>query len=101
MEKEAIFQEIMEMGKGRGKLIYDEINDAVPSEYSSPEEIEEQRKKVIRSEDYSPKPMSLEEAMIQLDLNKKEVFVFRRMDSEKWAVLYRRKDGHYGLVEPE
>ncbi len=41
MEKEDIFEEIIEMGKSRGKLTYDDINDAVPSEYFSPEEIEE------------------------------------------------------------
>ncbi|MCG2721776.1 MAG: RNA polymerase sigma factor region1.1 domain-containing protein, partial [Thermodesulfovibrionales bacterium] len=41
MEKEDIFEEIIEMGKSRGQLTYDEINDAVPSEYFSPEEIEE------------------------------------------------------------
>ncbi len=41
MEKEDIFEEILEMGKSCGKLTYDEINDAVPSEYFSPEEIEE------------------------------------------------------------
>jgi RNA polymerase primary sigma factor len=41
MEKEDIFEDIIEMGKSRGKLTYDEINDAVPSEYFSPEEIEE------------------------------------------------------------
>ena len=89
------------MKKERDKLRKRKRRKILGGEFPPPEEIEEQRKKVIRSEDYSPKPMSLEEAMIQLDLNKKEVFVFRRMDSEKWAVLYRRKDGHYGLVEPE
>jgi RNA polymerase primary sigma factor len=41
MEKEDILEEILEMGKSRGKLTYDEINDAVPSEYFSTEEIEE------------------------------------------------------------
>ena len=41
MEKEDIFEDIIEIGKRRGKLTYDEINDAVPSEYFSPEEIEE------------------------------------------------------------
>ena len=46
MEKEAIIEKIMEMGKSRGKLTYDEINDAIPSEYSSPEEIEELADKV-------------------------------------------------------
>lgn len=65
-------------------------------------EASEARKRIVRSEDYSPKPLSLEEALLQFDLDKKkEVFVFRKLDSEKWAVLYRRKDGHYGLIEPE
>jgi RNA polymerase primary sigma factor len=41
MEKEDIFEEIIDRGKSRGKLTYDEINDAVPSEYFSPEELEE------------------------------------------------------------
>ncbi|MBU4204408.1 MAG: sigma 54 modulation/S30EA ribosomal C-terminal domain-containing protein, partial [Acidobacteria bacterium] len=62
---------------------------------------EETRKKVIRSQDYSLKPMSVEEALIQLDSGKKEVFVFRHIGSEKWAVVYKRRDGHFGFIEPE
>ncbi len=58
-------------------------------------------KRVIRSNHFSLKPMSLEEALIQIDIKNKEVFLFRREGSEEWAVIYRRKDGHYGLVEPE
>ncbi|UCC38910.1 MAG: ribosome-associated translation inhibitor RaiA [Candidatus Aminicenantes bacterium] len=69
--------------------------------FSIPIEPEERQKQVIRSQDYSLKPMSIEEAIIQFDLDKKEVFVFRKSGSEKWAVVYRRKDGNYGLVEPE
>jgi putative sigma-54 modulation protein len=64
-------------------------------------EAPEPEKRVLRSAFYSLKPMSLEEAMVQLDIKNKEVFLFRREGSEGWAVLYRRKDGHYGLVEPE
>lgn len=41
MTKNEIFEEIIELGKKRGTLTYDEINDALPSEFSSPEEIEE------------------------------------------------------------
>ena len=41
MEKEDIFEEIIDIGKRRGKLTYDEINDAVPPEYFFPEELEE------------------------------------------------------------
>ncbi|MBM3284839.1 MAG: ribosome-associated translation inhibitor RaiA [Candidatus Aminicenantes bacterium] len=58
-------------------------------------------RRVIRSEDYSLKPMAVEEAMLLFDLEKKDVFLFRKPNSEKWAVIYRRKDGNYGLVEPD
>lgn len=61
----------------------------------------ESRKKVIRSEDYSAKPMTIEEAIMQLNLNRKDVFVFRSLGSQQWTVLFRRKDGHYGLIVPE
>jgi putative sigma-54 modulation protein len=66
-----------------------------------PVEEQEQQKRVIRSQDYSLKPMSLDEAFLQFELGNKEVFVFRKLGSEKWAVIFRRKDGNYGLVEPE
>lgn len=57
--------------------------------------------RVIRSKNYSIKPMSIEEAVILFESRKDEVFVFRKFEAEKWAVLYRRKDGHFGLIEPE
>lgn len=62
---------------------------------------EEQGVRVIPSRDFSLKPMSVEEALLQLETRRKEVFVFRKFDSEKWAVIYRREDGNFGLVEPE
>ncbi len=64
-------------------------------------EAPEPEKRVVRSPHYSLKPMSIEEALVHLDIKNKEVFLFRRDGSEDWAVVYRRKDGHYGLVEPE
>lgn len=70
--------------------------------FSPAMETAEERKRVIRSDDYTLKPLSIEEALVQFDLDeKKEIFVFRKIGSGKWAVLYRRKDGHYGLIEPE
>jgi putative sigma-54 modulation protein len=64
-------------------------------------EAPETDKRIIRANHYSLKPMSIEEAIIQLDIKAKDVFLFRREGSQEWAVLYRRKDGHYGFVEPE
>jgi putative sigma-54 modulation protein len=58
-------------------------------------------RRIIPGSDVSSKPMTVEEAVLVLDEAKKDVLVFRKLGSERWAVLYRRKDGHYGLVEPE
>jgi putative sigma-54 modulation protein len=57
--------------------------------------------KILRADYYASKPMSVEEAVIQIEIRKKEVFVFRMEGTETWAVLFRRKDGNYGLVRPE
>src|SRR4030043_40441 len=46
------------------------------------------------------KPMSLEEALSQLNLSKKDFFVFINSDSGQMNVVYRSKDGGYGWVEP-
>ncbi len=58
-------------------------------------------KRIIVSHDYSLKPMSLEEAILQLDYKNRELFVFRKIETEKWAVVFKRNDGNYGLIEPE
>ena len=68
---------------------------------SLPVEAEEPGQKIFLSPFYSMKPMPVEEAVLQLDAKNREVFVFRKEGSEKWAVLFRRKDGNIGLVEPE
>ena len=41
MRERDIFEEIIDIGKRRGKLTYDEINDALPSEFFSPDELED------------------------------------------------------------
>lgn len=63
-------------------------------------EAPEPEKRVIRANFFSLKPMTLDEALVQLDAKAKEVFLFRRAGSEEWAAVYRRKDGQYGLIEP-
>jgi putative sigma-54 modulation protein len=66
-----------------------------------PQEKEEQTRRVLRSDNYSLKPMLLEEALLQFELEKRDVFLFRKSGSESWAVIFRRKDGHYGLIDPD
>ena len=56
---------------------------------------------VINSKRLPVKPMSVEEAVMQMDLMSTEFFVFRNAASDTLSVVYRRKDGNYGLIEPE
>ena len=56
----------------------------------------------VVSVDSSPlKPMSLEEAILQLGSTEMEFLVFCQASSRRVSVLYRRKDGNFGLIEPE
>ncbi len=55
---------------------------------------------VIRSEPISIKPMSVDEAVMQMDLMHKDFLVFTDASTEGINVIYRRKDGNYGLIEP-
>ena len=71
---------------------------ASPVEPGAPAEPE---RRFVRAALYSAKPMTVEEALTQFELKKKEVLMFRLEETEDWAVLYRRKDGRIGLVEPE
>ena len=65
------------------------------------ESIEEAREpQIIKVEDYTVKPMTLEEAAMQIDLLHNDFLVFTNAGTEKVNVLYRRKDGNYGLIEP-
>ncbi|MGH7819282.1 MAG: ribosome hibernation-promoting factor, HPF/YfiA family [Candidatus Binatia bacterium] len=56
---------------------------------------------IIRTRRIPAKPMSVEEAVMQMDLTNNEFFVFRNAQSESLSVIYRRKDGNYGLIESE
>ncbi len=56
---------------------------------------------IIRSHSFSVKPMSVEEAVMQMDLLNKEFLAFTDDGSGEMNVVYRRKDGNYGLIVPQ
>jgi len=72
---------------------------AVPSGAPAPSEESEVR--VIRARRYAVKPMSIEEAALEVGDSPDAFIVFRNATSETINVLFRRKDGHLGLIEPE
>ena len=62
-------------------------------------EAEEQH--VVKTKRFAVKPMDVEEAMLQMNLINHDFFVFSNAETDEVNVLYRRKDGNYGLIEPE
>jgi putative sigma-54 modulation protein len=56
---------------------------------------------IIRSRSFPIKPMSVEEAVMQMDLLHKDFLVFTDDASEEINVVYRRRDGNYGLIVPQ
>ncbi|MCK5812203.1 MAG: ribosome-associated translation inhibitor RaiA [Clostridiales bacterium] len=63
--------------------------------------VEQTIHKIVKLKKFSIKPMSVEEAVLQMDLLGHEFFIFLNADSEDTNVVYKRKDGNYGLIEPE
>ena len=55
---------------------------------------------MIRTQRVPAKPLSIEEAVEQLNASRDEFLVFTNASNQLLAVLYRRKDGNYGLIEP-
>ena len=58
-----------------------------------------QEPQVIRTNEFQAKPMSVEEAVMQMDLINNDFLVFQNAVSREINVVYRRKDGNYGLIE--
>ncbi|HEY8417212.1 MAG TPA: ribosome-associated translation inhibitor RaiA [Limnochordales bacterium] len=65
------------------------------------EEEETETPRVVRVKRFPLKPMTVEEAVLQMELLGHDFFVFTNGTSGEVNVLYRRKDGNYGLIEPE
>lgn len=77
-------------GKGKEK--------AVPFEAAAAGEDDFEKRLLIKNIEY--KPMDVDEAIEQMDLLEDNFLVFTNSQSDRVNVLYRRKDGNYGLIQP-
>ena len=57
--------------------------------------------RVVRTKRFPIKPMTLDEAAFQMELLGHDFFLFRDGQTEEYNLLYRRRDGDYGLIQPE
>ena len=95
--------------KYRGKLVSHQGPDmatfaaqgfAVPAETEAIEE-EPQLPRIVKTKQFMVKPMTPEEAALQLELVGHDFFVFTNSETNETAVVYRRRDGNYGLIEAQ
>lgn len=85
-------------GKRRGRQVRG--NGIPPGGSMSIPDEEDTGQQIVKTKQFSMKPMSAEEAVLQLELIGHDFFVFRNDESGEINVIYRRKDGGYGLIEP-
>lgn len=57
-------------------------------------------KRIVGARKYAVKPLTAEEAAMQLDVEENQFLVFRNAENERVSVIYKRKDGNYGLIQP-
>ena len=92
------------------KKIIERKQDAVPlssvvpeepaTEKTAPENSERRAGRIIAARRYKVKPMTAEEAVMSLAEDGDQFVVFRDSDTDRLSVLYKRKDGNYGLIQP-
>lgn len=67
-------------------------------DFEVPEDEEEEVPKIIKRKEMEMKPMDEEEAMLQIELLNHDFFVFKNIDEDCVSVLYKRKDGKFGII---
>ena len=96
--------------KYRGKIVsrsQEGPKEALASEgFKLPEEPEEPDEEpavplIVKTKHFMVKPMAPEEACLQLELVGHDFYVFKNSETNETAVVYRRRDGHYGLIEAQ
>ena len=77
-------------------------NAAAPPEEPRPVVAEEEdlEARIVRTKQFQMKPMGAEEAVLQMDLLDHDFYVFTSAETGDINVVYRRRDGDYGLIEP-
>lgn len=69
--------------------------------FSEIEEADEEEEKIIKRKKIEVKPMDEEEAIIQMELLNHQFYMYKDSETNQTVVVYKRKDGGYGIIESE
>jgi putative sigma-54 modulation protein len=76
------------------------VRTGLPSVPDTRVEEHDEAPRVVRNKRFPMKPMLVEEAILQMNLLGHDFYVFSSAETEQVSVVYRRKDGNFGLIEP-
>ena len=75
--------------------------DFALSEIEAADDYKEEESKIIKRKKIDIKPMDEEEAILQMELLGHQFYVYKDSNTDKMAVIYKRNDGNYGVIESE
>ena len=70
-------------------------------EASTPARDDDEDVRLIHERKIETKPMSVDEAVLQLSVLEHEFFMFLNSETKNMNVIYKKADGHFGLLEPD
>lgn len=76
------------------------VTDEVAVDADEPDDTDITMPEIVRSKKVDMRPMSPEDAVIQMEALHHDFYFFLNAATDKCAVVYRRKDGNYGVIEP-
>ena len=99
---EAVSQIDRKIRKNKTRLAKNLRSDAIVPEVPEEFDIHEEREfDIVRTKRFAVKPMSPEEAILQMNLLDHSFYVFRSVETGNICVVYHRNNGGYGLIETE
>ena len=88
----------------RGRAIRDDVGamrEEIAADLEAEDEPVEELGKVVRVKRFAMKPMTVEDAIMEMELLDHDFFLFHNAETDKYSVVYRRTDGDYGMIEPD
>lgn len=92
--KEKLYNRFGDTNRNKEPGVLEKVEEII---HSNPED----ELRIVKTKRFVLKPMSPEEASLQMELLGHNFFVFNNEESHQINVIYKRKDGNFGLIEPE
>ena len=81
--------------------VSESFKTAVANKKAADSVLDDEKPRIVKTRSFAAKPMSIEEASLQLGVSAKPFLVFKNSSTQKVNVIFKREDGDHGIIEPE